>query len=124
MFGCYYHTLFDTASQRVFPFGLSSDRILYQNASNGRRCRRAAHLDDTKHDRSSESYALYLSKSARTPASSSCPDLISMAARDQRRRMSFGYHLVPPLPGRADSYRSLEMDDTDRARQKCRLNLK
>ena len=57
------------------------------------------------------------SKSARTPASSSCPDLINMDAHNQRIRMSYGSHLVPPPPGGAYIYRSLEMDDTDRAHQ-------
>jgi len=60
---------------------------------------------------------IHISKSARTPASSSCADRISMDARGQRRRMSYGSHLVPPPPGGADLYRGLEMDDTDRAHQ-------
>ena len=40
-----------------------------------------------------------------------------MCARDQRIRMSYGYHLVPSPPDRVDLYRGLEMDDTDRACQ-------
>ena len=41
------------------------------------------------------------------------PGLTSMDAHDQRKRMSFGYHLVLHLPGIVDSYRGLEMDDID-----------